>query len=228
MKTIIITGASKGIGFELVKIALNQNNRVYAISRNIDSFKSFKKNKNLILVKLDITNYKKVEYMVKKHFLDKSVKIDSLINNAGFLVSQKFEEFTMQNAKNIFETNFFAPSFLIQKLIPHFNNGSHVVNISSMGGFPGTSKFPGLSFYSASKGALGTITECLAEELKHKNIHLNTLSLGAVNTEMLKTAFPGYKAPIEPESMASFIYSFVNQAHNFMNGKNIPVSISTP
>jgi NAD(P)-dependent dehydrogenase (short-subunit alcohol dehydrogenase family) len=75
---------------------------------------------------------------------------------------------------------------------------------------------------------LACLTECLAEELKEKNIAVNCLSLGATQTEMLNEAFPGYKAPLSAKDMASYIANFSLHAHNFMNGKIIPVSISTP
>jgi NAD(P)-dependent dehydrogenase (short-subunit alcohol dehydrogenase family) len=97
-----------------------------------------------------------------------------------------------------------------------------------MGGFQGSTKFNGLSLYSASKGAVNTLTECFAEELKEKNIKINSLSLGAVNTEMLRDAFPNYQAPTNPKEMAIFIKQFAENAHHYMNGKIVPVSISTP
>jgi NAD(P)-dependent dehydrogenase (short-subunit alcohol dehydrogenase family) len=105
---------------------------------------------------------------------------------------------------------------------------THIVNISSIGGFQGSVKFPGLSAYSSSKAALVCLTECLAEEFKDKNIAFNCLALGAVQTDMLNEAFPGYKAPVSASSMASFVTDFVLKAHHFMNGKIIPVSLSTP
>jgi NAD(P)-dependent dehydrogenase (short-subunit alcohol dehydrogenase family) len=107
-------------------------------------------------------------------------------------------------------------------------NKAHIVNISSMGGFQGTSKFPGLSAYSSSKAALSGLTECLAEELKDKNIAVNCLAIGAVQTEMLAKAFPGYKAPLSAKQMAEFICNFSLTGHLYFNGKIIPVSSTTP
>jgi 3-oxoacyl-[acyl-carrier protein] reductase len=92
----------------------------------------------------------------------------------------------------------------------------------------GSVKFSGLSAYSSSKAALVCVTECLAEELREKNISINCLALGAVQTEMLNEAFPGYKAPVSPSEMAGFIADFCLNAHKFINGKIIPVSLSTP
>ena len=67
-----------------------------------------------------------------------------------------------------------------------------------------------------------------AEEFKEMNIKVNSLSLGAVDTEMLRLAFPGYKAQLNPIEMADYIKKFAENSHHYMNGKIIPVSISTP
>jgi short-subunit dehydrogenase len=119
---------------------------------------------------------------------------------------------------------------LIQLLLPLMNkkNKSHILNIGSMGGFQGSSKFAGLSAYSSSKASLSVLTECLAEEFKTKNISVNCLALGAVQTEMLNLAFPGYKAPLTSKQMAKFICHFALTGHEYFNGKIIPVSSSTP
>ncbi len=106
--------------------------------------------------------------------------------------------------------------------------GAHIVNIGSMGGVQGSVKFSGLSLYSSSKGALAILTECLAEELRSSGVSVNMLALGAVDTEMLQKAFPGYKAPVSPAGMASFIANFAKTGHHFMNGRIIPLSLSTP
>ena len=113
-------------------------------------------------------------------------------------------------------------------MFPVFNEESHIVNISSIGGVQGSSKFSGLSLYSASKGAISILTECLAEELKESKISVNALALGAVQTEMLAEAFPGYKAPLSATEMAKYIYDFALTGNKYYNGKILPVSISTP
>ena len=99
---------------------------------------------------------------------------------------------------------------------------------SSIGGISGSSKFPGLTAYSSSKGALNILTEVLAEEFKESGPKFNSLSLGSVNTPMLNKAFPGYKAQVDPNEMASFIFDFANNSSKVFNGKVIPVSSSNP
>ena len=97
-----------------------------------------------------------------------------------------------------------------------------------MGGIQGSQKFPGLSAYSTSKSTLITLTECLSEEFKIKDVSFNCLALGAVQTEMLAQAFPGYKAPISAMEMGSFISDFWLNGNKYFNGKVIPVSLTTP
>ena len=145
-------------------------------------------------------------------------------------MNKAFQDISVSDFESIYRVNIQAPFFLTQQLLSHMGltKTAHIVNISSMGGFAGSVKFPGLSAYSSSKGALGILTECLAEELKEKNIKANCLCLGAVNTEMLKQAFPGYQAPVNPKQMAEFIGNFALQGHAYFNGKIIPVSLSTP
>lgn len=230
---ILVTGASKGIGFEMVKrFSKNPNTLVIAVSRNTDSLTKLVKQKNttsILPLKADITkesDQKKISHTIKS--LD--LGLDILINNAGQIVNKPFEKISTKELQSVYNTNVFAPFTLIQTLLPLLNkkNKSHIVNISSMGGFQGSAKFAGLSAYSSSKSALSGLTECLAEELKDRNIAVNCLALGAVQTEMLGKAFPGYKAPLSAAKMAEFICEFALTGQHFFNGKIIPVSSTTP
>lgn len=128
----------------------------------------------------------------------------------------------------VYDVNVFGVAQLIQCVLPFMTSGSHVVNVSSMGGVQGSAKFAGLSAYSSSKGAIITLNELLAEEYKDKGIAFNTLALGAVQTEMLEEAFPGYKAPVSASQMATYIKEFSLSGNQFYNGKVLPVSASTP
>ncbi len=155
-------------------------------------------------------------------------QVDILINNAGLLIHKPFGSFVEEDFDRMFAVNTKAVVFLVQALLDLLNEGTHIVNIGSMGGFQGSVKFPGMSLYSASKGALAILTECLAEELKPKGIRVNMLALGSVDTEMLQQAFPGYSAPVNATEMARYIASFALTAHAVMNGKIIPLSLTTP
>lgn len=230
---ILITGASKGIGFEMVNLlSKDPNNLIIAVSRNIDSLTKLVRTHNthsILPIKADITKaaqQKKIFQTIKSL----NLSLDILVNNAGQIVNKPFEKITEKELQLVYATNVFAPFTLIQTLLPLMakKTRGHIVNIGSMGGFQGSSKFPGLSAYSSSKTALSGLTEVLAEELKPKNIAVNCLALGAVQTEMLAKAFPGYKAPLKAIQMAEFICHFATTGQNFFNGKIIPVSSTTP
>ena len=224
MKNVIITGTSSGIGLELVKTYSKNGYNVISLSRsNLDE----KSLKNVKHINFDITNDESITNLadtINKEYAG----IDILINNAGKLINKPFEDFTKKDFYSIYDVNVFGVVNLIQKLLPFFNKDSHVVNISSIGGMIGSSKFPGLSAYSSSKGALNILTEVLAEEYKQKGPKFNSLSLGSVNTPMLNKAFPGYSASVSPDEMASFIFNFANSGSKIFNGKVIPVSSTNP
>jgi len=154
--------------------------------------------------------------------------VDVLINNSGYLVNKPFSELSLEDFKQSYDVNVFGVFSLTQAVLPFFKKSSHVVNISSMGGVQGSAKFPGLAAYSSSKGALITLTELLAEEFKQTGPSFNVLALGAVQTEMLEEAFPGYKAPLTAVQMAQYIIDFSLTGNTFYNGKVLEVSSSTP
>ena len=228
-KILVVTGANKGIGLSITKIALEKFFKVVAISRSTDNLEILEKEypDTLHICKTDINaenSLSVIENLIKKL----NIRIDVLINNAGLLINKPFVEFNFESADQILKTNFLSPAFLIQKLIPFINTNGHVINIASMGGFQGSTKFSGLSFYSAAKGALAILTECLALELSDQSIYCNALALGAVQTEMLNEAFPGYEAPVSSTQMGQFIFDFAIAEKKYFNGKVLPVSLSTP
>lgn len=229
---VIITGASKGIGFELMKQFSSTPMLVLAVSRNTKAIEAhIKKNNvtNVLAISADVATSKGRDKVVKLcKQLQKPLSI--LIHNAGMLVSKPFKNISEKEITEVYQTNVFAPFLLTRSLLPFMikKKGAHVVNISSMGGVQGSAKFAGLSAYSSSKGALCILTECLAEELKGTSISVNCLALGAVQTEMLSKAFPGYKAPIKADQMAEFIFDFALKGNKYFNGKILPVSLSTP
>ncbi|MCB2220910.1 MAG: SDR family oxidoreductase [Bacteroidetes bacterium] len=232
---IVVTGASRGIGFELVKqFAKDESNRVVAISRNQERLERLKEEcmlanpgANVIPLAIDLAS-DKAGIQISEYFKNQKAGVDILINNAGAIVNKPFDQLTAVDFDNVFNVNVKGVMLLVQSLRPYFKAGSHIVNIGSMGGYQGSVKFPGLSLYSASKGALAILSECLAEEFKSEQIYVNCLALGAVQTEMLSEAFPDYKAPLSSREMAEFMVGFAQTGHHFFNGKILPVSISTP
>lgn len=223
-KNIIITGTSSGIGFELVNIFSKKNHRVLALSRDNSKLRELKLDGvDAIDFDLNHNDYEKIN-----EFLKKAEKIDILINNAGYLVNKPFKETTLEDFQMVYSTNVFSVAMLIKNTINFMQSGSNVLNISSIGGIQGSVKFPGLSAYSSSKGALNILTEMLAEEYKDRGIHFNSLALGSVQTKMLEKAFPNFTASTSALEMAEYIYNFSTNGYRLMNGKVISVSSTTP
>lgn len=226
---IIITGASKGIGYDTaLKLAESQDHKILALSRNEAKLKELTaKSDRIDYLAFDIVN-PEIDLLIQK--LVNMGGADILLNNAGLLINKPFRQLTMQDWQRSFGTNILGVVGLIRTLLPYLekSQNAHIVNIGSMGGFQGSSKFPGLAAYSASKAAVANLTECLAEEFKDQKIAVNCLAFGAVQTEMLETAFPGYKAPLESAEMAEWVVWFCTQGQRFFNGKILPVSVSTP
>lgn len=222
---VLITGVSKGIGAAMLQQLLlcSQVNKVFACTSTSISNEDF--SGKLVCYKLDFTDDKSINELAKQI----TEPIHLLINNAGFLIFKKFDQVSITDLKKIYDINFFGPYLLIQKLLPNLKSGSaHIINIGSMGGYQGSTKFNGLSAYSSSKAALANLSECLAQELKGYNIKVNCLALGAVDTEMLEKAFPDYHSGVTPEEISKLILDFSFNWGRHVSGKIIPISSNTP
>ena len=225
MKHIIVTGTSRGIGLETVKILAEKGHRILAVSRKKAAELTLLS--NVTCMEIDLTveeDLQKVSAFVANEW----GHVDILINNAGALVNKPFEEITQAEFEWVYKVNVFGLARLVQLCIPYFAMNSHVVTISSMGGVQGTMKFGGLAAYSSSKGAVIILSELLAEEYKEKGISFNVIALGAVQTEMLEEAFPGYQAPLMPEEMGEYISEFALTGNKYFNGKVLEASSTTP
>jgi len=230
---IIVTGAGKGIGFELVKIlSKHKQNQILAISRKMSELKELVSDchkqtpeAKVIPYEFDLNQFdfypfiaQRVESMLHR--------IDIIIHNAGRMVNKPFIKTEQGDFDELFNVNVKAPYFFTQALLPLMNKGGHIVMIGSLGGVQGTQKFGGLSAYSSSKGALTVLSECLAVELSDHDIHVNCLALGGAQTKMFEKAFPGFKAPLSPQQMALFIADFAINGHKYFNGKVLEVALS--
>tara|TARA_R110002051_G_scaffold23806_1_gene59677 strand:- start:822 stop:1511 length:690 start_codon:yes stop_codon:yes gene_type:complete len=225
-KNIVLTGTSRGIGFEMAQLLASQGHQVLALSRNEKPL-SEKNIQGIHTFSFDITNaadFTRVTSFITENW----ESVDILIHNAGALLNSPFEEISRQSFRSIYEVNVFGVAELTQTVLPFMKAGSHVVTVSSMGGVQGSSKFPGLAAYSSSKGAVITLSELLAEEYKDKGVAFNVLALGAVQTEMLEEAFPGYEVPLSAAEMASYIANFSLTGNKFYNGKVLQVAATTP
>tara|TARA_B100000674_G_scaffold67679_1_gene46696 strand:+ start:910 stop:1584 length:675 start_codon:yes stop_codon:yes gene_type:complete len=222
---VLITGCSRGIGKCMLDNLINEPlvKRIFALSSNPEIICNSEK---VLKIHADFLSEQWEET------LRKSIKGDQLnviINNAGYLFNGSIEATSEAEIHKMYRINYYAPLRIIQLLHSNAKEGrAHIVNIGSMGGFSGSVKYPGLSVYSSTKSALANLSECWAEELKDFGITSNCLALGAVNTEMLHSAFPEYEAPVSAKTMADKIIDFALHYGEIINGKIIPFSVSTP
>jgi len=218
---VLITGASSGIGRSLCLELAKRNVNIIAISRNQEKLESLvSAHENIIIIPFDLTSFSQYDQL--KEIITKEVNcIDVLINNAGALINKPFEQMTIKDFNTMVDVNYKAPYFLTKLLLPLMLKSviKKIINIGSIGGVDNTDKFPGLSIYSSSKAAIGNVTECLAKELSPKGFMINCLALGAVKTEMLQKAFPGYNPETTSEKMAILIAEFVMSHSQIINGK---------
>jgi len=232
---IIITGASSGVGFEaVIELIVTGKHKVIALARSQNKLEKLAEiavglNPDAVIypIVFDIVHddYADLQQFIKTNF---DGTVDVLINNAGALINKPFTELLETDVVEMLQSNYLGHVRIIQSLYPFMPSGSHILNIGSMGGFQGSSKFTGLAAYSASKAALHTLTECLAAEFAEKGIAVNCLALGSAQTEMLEKAFPGYQSPVMAFEMGKYIADFALTGHKFFNGKILPVALTTP
>lgn len=225
MANVIITGSSRGIGFELAQLFANEGHQVLALSRNEKPIAGLG-HQNIATFPFDIS--KAVDLQKLQDYIQDWNAVDILINNAGKLLNKPFLETGASEFEDVYKVNVFGVASVTQLALPKMSKNGHVVTISSMGGVQGSMKFPGLSAYSSSKAAVITLTELWAEEFKESGPSFNVLALGAVQTEMLEEAFPGYQAPTTALEMAVYIKDFALTGNKMYNGKLLQVSSTTP
>ncbi len=231
MEKIVISGGSRGIGKALVENLLQLGHTVFTLARSGRELSALERQTadmpgHLFTAVFDMEtgDFARLSDEIRA----KLGSVSCVVNNAGLLINKPFEKLSFRDVERVFRVNVLSVFPFVQMVLPFMTSGGHIVNITSMGGFQGSAKFPGLSAYSAAKGALSILTESLSVELAQKGIKVNALALGAVQTEMLAAAFPGYHAPVTPEEMATFIADFTLNGHHYFNGKILPVSLSSP
>jgi 3-oxoacyl-[acyl-carrier protein] reductase len=226
---VVVTGASRGVGRATAEaLAREHGRRVLAVARDSAALASLSAAHPLVQgLVVDLEREGAAE-AVSRAVGDRPVA--ALVNNAGLLIKNAFPAWTEEDLVRLYRVNVVLPLRLVQALLDRLEGRpeGHVVNIGSMGGVQGSSKFPGLLGYSTSKGALVTATECLAEELKDRGVRANCVCLGSVDTEMLRQAFPGYKASMAPGEVGAFLSRFALEGGNLFNGKVLHMATGTP
>ncbi len=226
-RTVIITGAGRGIGFSLCNKFSREGWRTIGVSRNIDSLVGIS---GVESISADLNDETDISKLLNKLNIEVKSEFLIVIHCAGVLINRPFEEISNNEIDEVFRINYLAPLKLTRGLMPIMRASDKVHNlfIGSMGGFQGSLKYPGLSVYSSMKAAISSLGECLAEEYKHTHIRFNTLALGAIDTEMLQEAFPGFVSGVSPDTISKWIYTFSLESYDLVNGKVIPVAGSNP
>jgi NAD(P)-dependent dehydrogenase (short-subunit alcohol dehydrogenase family) len=190
-KVWLITGASRGIGAEIVKAALNAGDKVIATSRNAGAVAAALSDSAKILsVTADVTVPKEVAGAVKAG-LEHFGRIDVLVNNAGYALFGAAEECSADELEMAFRTNVLGLAEVTRAVLPTFRaqRSGHVFNLSSTAGLQG---FPGASAYCASKFAVEGYSESLAAELNPLGIHVTIVEPGYVRTGFLSSNSAAY------------------------------------
>ena len=179
-KTILITGASSGIGKATAAKLLDAGHTVYVVARRLDKMKDLE-DKGAIAFKMDITQEADIDAVVD-HIISKHGALDVLVNNAGYAVYGTVEETPIADAKSQFEVNMFGLAQLTQKILPYMRErkAGKIINISSVGGKVYT---PLGAWYHATKHALEGWSDCLRLELEQFGIDVVIIEPGAINTE---------------------------------------------
>ena len=218
MKTVLVTGTSKGIGLETSLAFGRAGYKVFATMRNTsmaDDFKQIIKNESLDIsisemnVDSDVSVKKCLDAIISKHG-----KVDVLVNNAGIERHGSVEELSMEDFKSIMETNYFGVLRCTKGLLPIMrkNRNGCIINVASVAGHISNSP---LGAYAASKFALEAVSEALAQEVKPFNIRVAIVEPGIINTQMAQNI-----------KKASDVHSIYPQVNRF--GGLFAASLKTP
>ena len=178
MKVVLLTGASSGIGYDLSKFLNDKGYKVYGLSRSSFDLEG------ITHIKADITNQLDITNAVNK-VIEIEGKIDILINNAGMGISGSIEGTHIEELKKMFDVNFFGTFSVIKTVLPFMRSAGYgkILNVGSV-----ASEFsiPFQTFYSATKSALKTFGEGLANEVSPYGINVCTILPGDIKTNFTK------------------------------------------
>lgn len=240
-KTVLITGASRGLGAAIAKVfaknnhnvIINYNNSEEEANKLAQELEQY--NVEVLPIKADITNEKEIKDMVEQS-IDKFNKIDVLINNAGIAIDTTFEDKTKENFMKTLDTNLVGP-FLVTKYVGEYmlkEKQGNIVNISSTNGLDTYYEYS--LDYDASKAGLISLTHNLALHYA-PYVRVNCVAPGWINTEMNKNLDEEYKKEeerkillnrfAEPEEIANVVYFLTTDEAKYINNETIRVDGGT-
>lgn len=185
-KVWFVTGASKGLGFELVKKLLSEGFQVAATSRTVESLFSTigETSENFLPLSVNITDNNDIKSAIEKT-VDHFGRIDVVVNNAGYGQIGTLEELTDEESRENYAVNVFGTLNVIRNAMPYLRKqrSGNIFNISSVGGY--SANFPGWGIYCSTKFAVAGFTEALAEEVKDFGVHATVVYPGYFRTDFL-------------------------------------------
>jgi NAD(P)-dependent dehydrogenase (short-subunit alcohol dehydrogenase family) len=225
-KVAIVTGASSGIGRRAAEMLASRGARVaiFARSGEILAHIAAPFGAQMIAVEGDVADLAHVERL----FAATESRLghcDVLINNAGMIDPAPLIDTTLEEWRRMFAVNVEGIFLTCRRALPSMieRRSGAIVNVASISGVPGPEKFPGWVSYCASKGAVISLTEALAVEVKEHGVRVNAVSPGSVDTDMWAAASGGAPAEMTADEVAEMILFLASERSRPMNGQNVHV-----
>ena len=233
-RNIIVTGASGGIGYSIVKKLSEFEGNILATGTKVEKLEELKsKVKNVKILSFDISQSEKIEEFIEKATTELGGKLDCIINNAGLTQDNLAIRMSLDEWKKVIDINltstFLLSKFAIKKMIK--NKSGKIINITSVVGHTGN---PGQVNYTASKAGIVAMSKSLAIEYAKKNINVNCISPGFIKTAMTDKLDEKYKEQIiskipsarlgEPEDIANVVLFLASDKSNYISGETIHVN----
>ena len=227
MKTILVTGATRGIGRAITEKLLTEGHKVYAVYKeSINQANSLaeKHGDKVVTLQANLADSEQIKQLLEQL---KDVQLDGIVNNAGVVYLTKWDELNFDEWNETLAVNLTAPVKLVHGLRTNLKDGATVVNIASVDGY--VAAFDTIA-YAASKAALISVTKSLAAVLGSRNIRVNAIAPGWVETEMTAESMPDeskeltpLKRNAQPEEVANVASFLLSDQSSFVSGTTITV-----
>jgi NAD(P)-dependent dehydrogenase (short-subunit alcohol dehydrogenase family) len=222
----IVTGASSGIGRATAEMLAARGARVVVFARSAERLRELaaRHEERMLAVAGDVADAKSVEKLFARCEA-RFGACDLLVNNAGMIDPKPLVATSPRDWDRMFAVNVRGAYLATRRALPSMlaKRAGTIVNVASISGVIGPEKFPGWVSYCASKGAMISMTEALAVEVKEQGVRVNCVSPGSVDTKMWDEASGGAPANMTAEEVAEVILFLASDASRPMNGQNVDV-----